>query len=150
MVYREDYDITRFPSERMEISCIIPTMANLSNLIFDLYLVDLPLPGENSHGQTGRSSHTWIELLYLRLRSYIFLSYVKRDSRDYVQTICPSWYTVGVFKRVANILIFKSMWLKVMNLVDKVRLWWYSYYFFGMPSFVLAAKLKALKKDMKL
>lgn len=37
-----------------------------------------------------------------------------------------------------------------LNFVDRVQLWWPSYQFHGTPSFILASKLKALKKDLKL
>jgi hypothetical protein len=33
--------------------------------------------------------------------------------------------------------------------VDRVRVWWSSYYFFGTLSFILGRKLKALKADFK-
>ena len=41
------------------------------------------------------------------------------------------------------------MWLKVEDFVDQVRGWWNSYHFVGSPSYVLARKFKALKKDLK-
>jgi hypothetical protein len=39
--------------------------------------------------------------------------------------------------------------LKTDGFVDKVRVWWSSYYFFGTSSFILGQKLKALKADIK-
>ena len=44
---------------------------------------------------------------------------------------------------------FENMWLKVEGFVEKVKHWWEGYSFLGSPSFVLAQKLKALKKDLK-
>ena len=44
---------------------------------------------------------------------------------------------------------FENMWLKVEGFVDQVRCWWNSYHFVGSPSYVLACKFKALKKDLK-
>ncbi|KAF5466104.1 hypothetical protein F2P56_016059 [Juglans regia] len=41
------------------------------------------------------------------------------------------------------------MWLTANGFVDTVRAWWISYQFSGTPSFILAAKLKALKQDLK-
>ena len=41
------------------------------------------------------------------------------------------------------------MWLWVDNFVDKVKMWWASYFFQGTPSFILAKKLAALKLDLK-
>ena len=44
---------------------------------------------------------------------------------------------------------FENMWLKVEGFVDKVRHWWNDYHFIGPLSYVLACKLKALKRDLK-
>jgi hypothetical protein len=41
------------------------------------------------------------------------------------------------------------MWLKSEGFVDKVKSWWGLYLFGGLPSFVLANKLKSLKRDLK-
>ena len=40
------------------------------------------------------------------------------------------------------------MWLKTDGFNDRVHSWWNQYSFSGTPSFVLAKKLKALKKDI--
>ncbi|XP_035544681.1 uncharacterized protein LOC118348042 [Juglans regia] len=45
---------------------------------------------------------------------------------------------------------FENMWLKMDGFVEMVRQWWNSYLFEGNPSYVLAGKLKALKKDLKI
>ena len=41
------------------------------------------------------------------------------------------------------------MWLKHEGFVDKVKSWWDSYTCEGLPSFVLANKLKSLQLDLK-
>jgi hypothetical protein len=41
------------------------------------------------------------------------------------------------------------MWLKEEGFVEKIRIWWDSFQFFGSPSFVLAKKLRALKWETK-
>ena len=33
--------------------------------------------------------------------------------------------------------------------MDQVRCWWNNYHFVGSPSYVLACKFKALKKDLE-
>jgi hypothetical protein len=38
------------------------------------------------------------------------------------------------------------MWLKSDGFVDQVKIWWLSYVFSGLPSYILDNKLKALKK----
>ena len=41
------------------------------------------------------------------------------------------------------------MWLKAEGFVDRVQHWWNGYSFVGLPSFILAQKLRALKADLK-
>lgn len=41
------------------------------------------------------------------------------------------------------------MWLKYEGFVEQVKKWWLSFEFLGLPSFILANKLKALKTDLK-
>jgi hypothetical protein len=45
---------------------------------------------------------------------------------------------------------FENMWLKSDGFIDQVQRWWESYDFQGLPSSVLAHKLKALKVDLKI
>ena len=40
------------------------------------------------------------------------------------------------------------MWLKTDGFKDMIHSWWNRYSFSGTPNFVLAKKLKALKKDI--
>ena len=44
---------------------------------------------------------------------------------------------------------FENMWLKVEGFVDRVQQWWNGYSFVGLPGFILAQKLRALKADLK-
>ena len=44
---------------------------------------------------------------------------------------------------------FENMWLKVDGFVERVWGWWSSYTFPGLPSHIMASKLKALKMDLK-
>ena len=43
---------------------------------------------------------------------------------------------------------FENMWLKSDGFKDRIHSWWNQYSFSGTPGFVLAKKLKALKKDI--
>jgi hypothetical protein len=44
---------------------------------------------------------------------------------------------------------FENMWLQSEGFVERVKTWWGSYNYQGVPSCVLAQKLKALKYDLK-
>ena len=43
---------------------------------------------------------------------------------------------------------FENMWLKTDGFTDMVHSWWNRYSFSGTPGYVLAKKLKALKRDI--
>ncbi|KAF5457277.1 hypothetical protein F2P56_021390, partial [Juglans regia] len=119
-----DFNITRFPSERSGHCQHSRAMEEFSEFIFDLDLMDLPLVGGNTHGLTAGLGRSWIDSLSLRHGKLTI-----QKGRRY-------------FK-------FENMWLTSNGFVDMVRAWWISYQFSGTPSFILAAKLKALKQDLK-
>ena len=41
------------------------------------------------------------------------------------------------------------MWLQSKGFVEQIKTWWGCYIYQGVPSYVLAPKLKALKSDLK-
>ena len=43
---------------------------------------------------------------------------------------------------------FENMWLKIAGFTDRVHSWWNQYSFSSTPCYVLAKKLKALKRDI--
>jgi hypothetical protein len=44
---------------------------------------------------------------------------------------------------------FENMCLASVGFVEQVKTWWLSYNFHGLPSYILAYKLKALKVDLQ-
>ena len=44
---------------------------------------------------------------------------------------------------------FKNMWLKEKGFKDLIRVWWQSFTFRGISSYVLMEKIKALKENLK-
>ena len=52
-------------------------------------------------------------------------------------------------RRVPSLFRFENMWLKVEGFKDLLKLWWEGDNFNGSSSFILAAKLKALKSILK-
>ncbi|RVW44142.1 hypothetical protein CK203_089377 [Vitis vinifera] len=76
----------------------------------------------------------------------------KRPSRDnYAVNSRLNWFLVsedwegGVVRRGPMPFRFENMWLKEEGFKDKLQAWWESLNFNGIASFVLGAKLKALK-----
>lgn len=43
---------------------------------------------------------------------------------------------------------FENIWLKIEGFANKVHSWWNCHSYYGILSYVLAKKLKALKKDI--
>ena len=62
---------------------------------------------------------------------------------------CPLLLEAGAVRCGWSAFNFENMWLKVEGFVDRVQQWWNGYSFGGLPSFILAQKLKALKADLK-
>jgi predicted ATPase len=71
------------------------------------------------------------------------------DCLDFYRTtsLC-CWIVVHIEKEKRHFK-FENMWLKSDGFVEQVQRWWESYDFQGLPSYVLAKKLKALKADLK-
>ena len=61
----------------------------------------------------------------------------------------PLLLDCGTSRGASKYFKFENMWLKPEGFVDKVKSWWRSYLFEGLPSFVLANKLKSFKRDLK-
>jgi hypothetical protein len=56
---------------------------------------------------------------------------------------------VGRLEEGSKYFKFENILLKLDGFVYQVKTWWMSYEFYGLPSYVLASKLKALNVDLK-
>ena len=61
----------------------------------------------------------------------------------------PSLLDRGGMRSGASPFRFKNMWLEAEGFKDLLKRWWTGYNFRGSYSLILAAKLKALKSDLK-
>lgn len=124
-------------------------MQNFYELIFDLSLVDLPLMGETF---TWSNSHLWSRLDHF-LISFEWEAHFLDVCQKRLPRLCADHFPImldcGGIQKGRQYLSLR-MWLKPEGFVYRVRQWWPAYQFHSTPSFVLAAKLKVPKHDLKI
>ena len=147
-----DFNIIRYPSERLGCESFSLAMFAFSDFIESNSLVDLPSEG---------ASFTWFRDSGLPSMSRIDRALVSLDWEEHfengsqkvlprvISNHCPLLLEAGAVQRGRSAFKYENMWLKVEGFVDRVQQWWNGYNFVGLPGFILAQKLKALKADLK-
>ena len=145
-----DFNIIRYPSERLGCESFSPAMFAFSDFIENNSLVDLPLEGV---------SFTWFRDSGLPSISRIDRALVSLDWEEHFENVsqrvfpcvsldhCILLLEAGVVRRGRSAFKFENIWLKVEGFVDRVKQRWDGYSFASSPSFILAQKLKALRAD---
>jgi hypothetical protein len=127
-------------------------MMEFSDFIADQGLVDIPLVGGQFTWSNNQEDEIWSRidrfLLSLSWEDY-YPEVVQRRLPRVCSDHFPLILECGDSRGGKKYFKFENMWLKHEGFVDKVKSWWDSYSFEGLPSFVLANKLKTLKMDMK-
>ena len=144
--------MVRYPSERRGCTRVSPYMEQFSDFIEDLNLVDLPLNGGRYTWCNGAAnpSMSWIDRILVTMDwEEQYPDVVQKLMSRPISNHSLLLLETGGMARGKSSFKFKNMWLKVPDILEKVRGWWSSYTFAGTPSFVLAQKLKALKGDLK-
>uniref|UniRef100_A0A2N9IF49 CCHC-type domain-containing protein n=1 Tax=Fagus sylvatica TaxID=28930 RepID=A0A2N9IF49_FAGSY len=117
-----DFNVVRFPSERLGATHFTPAMHGFSDFISSCGLRDTQLEG---------GLFTWSNN-----RANAAMSRIDRFLYS------DEWDGRRPFR-------FENMWLKADGFKERVKEWWDSYIFYGTPSYIMACKLKALKVDLK-
>lgn len=149
---RGDFNVVRFPSERLGANQFTPAMNDFFEFIFSLGLMDIPLEG---------GKFTWSNNRTTPAMSRIDLFLFSGDWEDRYSTVIqkrlpkllsdhfPILLECGKFLRGKRPFRFENMWLKAEGFDEMVCGWWEAYQFDGTPSFILTRKLKDLKLDLK-
>jgi exonuclease III len=148
-----DFNMVRFPLERVGSNTFSPAMHDFSDFISVHGLVDMPMSGGNFTWTNNREVSSMS-----RLDRFLFTS----DWDEGFVNICqkrlirlnsdhfPVLLECGVIRRERRPFRFENMWLRAEGFGDQVKSWWDSYSVTSTPSYVFAYKLKALKADLKI
>ena len=147
-----DFNEILSPSERVRGGNITPPMRRFAEIVNEMGLRDLPLQGGPytwSGGRNGRSmsrldrflvSSDW-ECQY----SKVVQKCLPRPISDHFPILLDS---DGV-RTGPSPFRFELMWLKFRGFKELLKGWWQNLKFLGSFSYILAAKLKALKGILK-
>jgi len=144
-----DFNVVRFPSERSGNASFSAAMEEFSDFIFMHNLVDLPL----QDGQfTWSNNHTWsrIDRFLVSVEwEECFPEVTHRRLPRLLSDHFRLFLDCGAPRGGKRYFKFENMWLKYEGFVEQIKKWWSSYECSGLPSHILAFKLKALKTDLK-
>ena len=140
-----DFNVIRYPAERLGCNSFSPAMFKFSDFVAKHLLVDLPLVGGEYSWfrDSDNPSMSRIDRVLMSADwEEHFLHVSQRTLPRVVSDRCPLLVEAGGVSRGKSPFRFENIWLKVEGFVDKVWLWWNSYHFVGIPSYVLACKLR--------
>ena len=145
-----DFNIVRYPSERVGAVHITTPMQDFTDFIFSNGLMDIPMAGGRYTWSSNNSRS--------RLDCFLFSPNVEEHftmvTQQCLLRLCSDHFPIllecGSTPFDRRPFRFENMWLKSEGFHEKVKRWWESYVFQGSPNFVLACKLRALKQDVKI
>lgn len=127
-------------------------MAEFSDALDDLELIDLPLEGGSHTWFRGDTNNTtsWIDKILFSAEwseqfSKVKQTTLQRLTSDHV----PIALQCGPWEHNKSYFKFENWWPNTEGLTDRVKAWRSSFNFWGKPDCILACKLKALKCKLK-
>ena len=147
-----DFNAVRFPSERLGSMHFTPAMHGFSDFIFSCGLRDIPLEGGLftwSNNRVNEAMSRIDRFLYSDEWDDLFPSILQKRLPRILSDHFPIILECGDFSRSRRPFRFENMWLKADGFKERVKEWWNSYTFYGIPGFIMACKLKVVKVDLK-
>jgi hypothetical protein len=147
-----DFNVVRFPLERMGSVGFFPAMYDFSNFISVNGLIDTSLSGGNFTWPNNREVVSMSRIdrfLYTADWEEGFITISQKRMVRLTSDNFPVMVECGSIPRGRRTFRFENMWLKADGFIERVCNWWGSYQFSGSSNFVFANKLKALKGDLK-
>jgi hypothetical protein len=127
-----DFNVVRFPSEKLMEGRLTETMMNFSDFISELELIDLPLLDGQftwSNNQDPPSKSCIDRFLVSTNWEDQFSHMVQKAHPRFVSDHCPISLESGTYIRGKSYFKFENMWLRHEDFTGNVRQWWGSYDF---------------------
>jgi hypothetical protein len=144
-----DFNIVRYPSERVGATDFSPSMREFTDFIFSMGLLDLPMDGGNFTWSNARSRSRLDRFLCSPLLADHFSRIAQRHLPRFLSDHFPILLSCGFMQKRQSPFRFQNMWLKSEGFHNRVQQWWNSYLYNGSPSYILNQKLKSLKVDLR-
>ncbi|KAK2985871.1 hypothetical protein RJ640_009941 [Escallonia rubra] len=147
-----DFNVIRFPYEKSGESDYSSAMVDFSFFVNDAGLLDLPLTG---------AKYTWTNNQRNPIMSRLDRFFISADWENHFKNVAqkalprvisdhsPIILDVNSLRKARTYFKFENMWLENEGFIDLVKNCWSSCNFEGWPSFILAKKLKILKKQLR-
>ena len=127
-------------------------MRRFAEIVDDLWLVDLPLQGEEFTWNGGHNNQAWARLdRFLVSPSWLdqFSGITQIRLPWSISDHFPIIQVGGGIRQGPTLFRFENMWLKVEGFKDLIHSWWQGIEVRGSASFKLAAKMKEIKQKLK-
>jgi hypothetical protein len=144
-----DFNVTLFLDERSRSAVHRPAVVDFADFVAEQGLMNLPMAGGVS---TWSNSLSWSRLDRFLVSPEWEFSYpglVQKKLLRVCSDHAPILLDSGCPQSGKRAFKFENMWLKEEGFVERVRIWWGSFQFFGSASYVMAKKLRALKWEIK-
>jgi len=147
-----DFSVCRFPYEKKECNRLNSAMREFSECIEDMDLIDLQLSGGrytwykgDNHITASRLDRIMVSTEWNNLFTNIKQTTMQRVTSDHV----PIALLCGHWEQSKSYFKFENWWLNQEGFVERIKVWWNDFEFYGKPDYILACKLKALKGKLK-